>query len=550
MKIKNIKIANYRNLNGLEVHFHDSINFIVGENNLGKSNFLHLLNVLFNGWKFNDDDFLDKGSAIEIIFTLKLDDAELGNFDEYIDPLNGKEITIKATQKCDDSLGFYHEATDASIHPRLVRNINFVYYDSLRNPITDISFEKIRGASSFLNYMIKTKLTEKSLEEKDLINYNNQDFKDLLNEVNTTLNKIKSFKENLVSAKLETEIQNLLTKLVLLKDNNGGGLAKMGYGVQFSMLISLSILEKLVTIYEKKADKNICDYQEDGTNKKAISLILGLDEPEIHLHPYMQRALVKYLSSIIENTDREFSEIVKEVFEIDKLNGQIMIVTHSPNILFTDYKQIIRFYNVNNQLNIKSGIQINMPENEKHFLKLFSKIKEAFFSRCVIVAEGDSEPACLSLFVKTMNIDFDELGITVMDVGGKQSINPVMSVLDSFGILNVGLRDLDNEVKKERENLYFTDKRDFEEEIISILYLPDWKDLLLDILRQHFVNEDVPIQYRTPDDFKRKVRLQKKNFNEANSKYKHQHRNTDDIQGDISMCDFDSFDDEKKEYSY
>ena len=38
-----IKIENYRNLVDIELHFHNDINYFVGENAVGKSNFLEPL---------------------------------------------------------------------------------------------------------------------------------------------------------------------------------------------------------------------------------------------------------------------------------------------------------------------------------------------------------------------------------------------------------------------------------------------------------------------------------------------------------------------------
>ena len=48
MRIKDISVENYRNLNSATITFDESCNFIVGENNLGKSNILNLLNIIFN----------------------------------------------------------------------------------------------------------------------------------------------------------------------------------------------------------------------------------------------------------------------------------------------------------------------------------------------------------------------------------------------------------------------------------------------------------------------------------------------------------------------
>lgn len=470
MKIKNIKICNYRNLNGLEVHLHDTINFIVGENNLGKSNFLNLLNILFTKRAFEKDDFFDKDNPIEIEFTLKLDECEIGNFDDLIDadnPVN--EITIKAIQdNFEENLKFEHLGSGESIHPNKIRAINYVHYDSLRNPITEISFDKMRGAGTFLNHLIKKKMENKSLNDADLIKSDNQDFQDLLSEVNTTLKKIKSFKDHSISAKLETEIANLLTKLVLLKDSTDRGLDKIGYGVQFSMLIALSILEKLVSISQNKNFQSF-DYSIESSNKKAISLLLGLDEPEIHLHPYMQRALVKYLFNIIENRDADFSEILKEAFDFDKVIGQVIIVTHSPNILFNDFRHVIRFYNKAQKLTIKSNINLQ-EQAKKHFLMQFQYIKEAFFSKCVILVEGEGELGSFPLFAKNMGYDFDDLGISVIKAGAVDSVSPLLELLEKFGIPCIGIidNDLDRQNKyNDINNLFKTLKQDFEAEIIT-----------------------------------------------------------------------------------
>lgn len=46
MRIKDISVENYRNLNSATITFDESCNFIVGENNLGKSNILNLLNII------------------------------------------------------------------------------------------------------------------------------------------------------------------------------------------------------------------------------------------------------------------------------------------------------------------------------------------------------------------------------------------------------------------------------------------------------------------------------------------------------------------------
>lgn len=74
MKIVKCTFYNYRNLDGVTLYFDESCNFFVGENNIGKSNALYALNVMFSGEDFSDRDFFDCVKPIEIAFTVKTKD--------------------------------------------------------------------------------------------------------------------------------------------------------------------------------------------------------------------------------------------------------------------------------------------------------------------------------------------------------------------------------------------------------------------------------------------------------------------------------------------
>jgi len=528
MKILYVKSSNYRNLSDLEVNLHETINFIVGENNLGKSNFLRLLNVVFNKHRFEYEDFKEQSQSISITLKLLLDDCEIGNFEDYTDSDNNNRVTIIAKQEDrDTNLEFFHEASGHKINASDVRNLNFVYYDSLRNPIYEISFDKNRGAGTFLNYLIKRKLEDLKKEESEstdttneegntppiaqLINNENKYLKDTLRFINDYLQKLKAFKENSIIAKYEEEMIDLLQKLIVLKDEADRGVNKLGYGVQFSMLIALSILEKLVIIYERQ-NRAFFDYEENDVegnpiSKQAISLVLGLDEPEIHLHPYMQRALVKYLNNIIENKDANFSQILSDVFSIDKINGQIIIVTHSPNILLNDYKQIIRFYQTEVGLGIISNPQLASQE-QRHIVLNFPFIKEAFFSRFIIIVEGESELGGFNLFASTMGFNFDELGISVIKSGSDNTIEPLMSVTRKFCINSLGIMDKDKGKTNNNPMIKITNETDFECEIVKGLVTNN-EDTLKNI--QKLYNDT---DYNTPLDINQLKKVCKKYQND------------------------------------
>lgn len=103
MTISNVKVNNFRNLDGIEVCFDNFCNFIIGENNLGKSNFLDLLNTITSGKSFHEDDFADTSRPIEVELSLFLEKNEWGLFDDNFDQSDPSIINISYRQKISDS---------------------------------------------------------------------------------------------------------------------------------------------------------------------------------------------------------------------------------------------------------------------------------------------------------------------------------------------------------------------------------------------------------------------------------------------------------------
>jgi putative ATP-dependent endonuclease of OLD family len=483
MKIKKLEIKNYRNLDGVVINFDDDCNFIVGENNLGKSNILWLLNTIFSYRSFKAEDFKKQDSSIEVHLQLKLDDIELGVFQDLFDSADYHLINIVAKQEnIDENIVFLHKETNSSIPSSLVRCINFVHYDSLRNPIAEINFDKGKGVGKFLSLIVSRYVEVNKISNTNIVD--RKIVEDLLAAINNRTSKIKFFKDHKIAASSEENIETLLLRLITLKDANGESLAKAGYGIQFLILVTLSILEQIQFITQQRRDRAV--FENPANKERAISLVLGLDEPEIHLHPYMQRSLVKYLNGVVNNTNKEFMELIKEMFGIDKFIGQIIVVTHSPSVLLDDYKQIVRLFSVKNVLKTMSGSELVLDRNiEKHIYLHFPFIKEAFFSRCVIFVEGDTEFASFPIVGEKIYADFDDLGIDVIQARG-ESIPQLMQIASSFGIPSVGIKDKDDGKKPPKlPNHYETVLRDFEEEIITLLLDSGKENLLRKIVTDY-----------------------------------------------------------------
>lgn len=477
-----VEIQNYRNLSGLTVYFDENCNFIVGENNIGKSNLLWLLNSVFTARAFNSEDFADQAQPIEINFQLKIDEIEIGNFQDLFDDEDHTLINIVAKQEnIDENIIFSHKETGSSITTSSIKRINYIHYDSLRNPITEINFDRGRGVGKFLRSIVSRYLKREDVNGKGFIEQKN--IEGLVEAVNGVVSKIKSFQDYGISASPDDDMESLLSKLIILKDAKGDSLAKAGYGVQFLILVTLSILDQIQYIKQLRKDEAV--FVSSDTKEKAISLVLGLDEPEIHLHPYMQRTLIKYLNDVINNDNEDFKRLIKELFDIDKFIGQIIVATHSPNIILNDYHQVIRFYVEKKKIKVKCGSQLVLERLvEKHLQLHFPFIKEAFFAKAGIFVEGDSEYAAFPIIGEKIHGDFDDLGVCVVQANG-QAVPQLIKIAESFGVPSVGLTDKDEGNNHPTlSNHYETSLRDFEEEIIDFL-LPHGEAVLRNIQKEY-----------------------------------------------------------------
>jgi putative ATP-dependent endonuclease of OLD family len=483
MKIKRVEISNYRNLDSVIIMLEDECNFVVGENNLGKSNFLTLLNLLFTSRNFKYDDFVDPAKPIEIQLSIKLADVEIGHFQDLFDSDDFTIINILARQEnVDDNIVFLHKETNSYIPASTVRCINYIHYDSLRNPISEINFDKGKGVGRFLRNIITQYLTANELTDFTFLD--ESQMTQLLGAINQKISKVKAFNDFNITAVSDDDIHSMLSKVVVLRDKKGNSLSRTGYGVQFLILVTLSILEKLQIIQQQRGERGVFENLE--THLKSISLLVGLDEPEIHLHPYMQRSLIKYMRSIMSNENSEFSILIKQLFGIDAFIGQIIAVTHSPNIILNDFKQIIRFYSESQTTKVISGEHIVLDfQLQKHLIMSFPFIKEAFFSRCVIFVEGETELSSFAYFAQKMAINFDDLGICVIQARGG-AVPQLIRLATSFGIQSIGIIDRDDKVgESTNSKLYYTHCRDFEAEIVSLL--DSGKE---DVLRKIFLEYD------------------------------------------------------------
>ena len=474
-----VEINNYRNLTGKTITFNDTLNFLIGENNIGKTNILELINICLAIGKFVETDFNDITLPIKIKFKVKYSNEEIGYFEDNFDVDDSNSITLVAVQdSVDERINYYHDTPNQTkISMATIRTMNILYYYAQRMPSKEVDFRKTSGSGKVLNYLIQHSLEQSEIQEKDILKKTK--LKNIVKNVNRQIKKINTITGDSVSAYVDTEVDKLVCRLLGLGDESGRELSSLGEGVQYAFNILLQIIE---IIYNVKVTRKPEDFEERLINrdgKKLFPLFLVLDEPEVHQHPYRQRSLIRKIKALIENNNQEFLNLLKDLFDIDGLTGQIFIATHSPNILLDNYRQFIRLYKstgTDSQLKIVSGMNVVIDDKlYKHMLHNFIYLKEAMFSKCIIFVEGDTENGAIPVFAERMGLDMDERGIGVIKLDGADSVKRCMALYKSFGIKSIALIDKDKKESYSSEpDIYFTKANDYEEDVYDNFKLTDY----------------------------------------------------------------------------
>ena len=336
MYISRVLLNNFKGYKGEhEFFFDEGINFLVGDNNCGKSTVFHAINFLLDGKnadeyltkELDDEEFVsveielsgedipefinqdhlkkyrnyvidngeEKCSSIRLLRSSKIDEVKQGG--------KNKQLSVKQIRIFNPKNEEFENPTGIDVTVKALFDTQFVWADTNTNDVLDFSGTKICGR------IIKDIVTR---QNQDCWSTFEKSHKETFQEIKKSLAPIETALQDKLAeqyGEAEVNFQFILPQLAdFLKSGNieltENGIKtsreEKGTGMQRSLALALiQVYADMVSSVEGKLCKPIFFF---------------LDEPEIFLHPRAQDKLIASLEKLSKHS-------------------QIFIITHSPYLL-------------------------------------------------------------------------------------------------------------------------------------------------------------------------------------------------------------------------
>lgn len=334
----------------------------------------------------------------------------------------------------------------------LLSMLKMDYLDALR----DAKKELVSGSSSNLLFKILDGVPDgsyddikSSLESIDISISSNETLLGMKSTIKSLLDKVSLdySGDNDVSFKFNSpEIREILKKLSLRYGTNPIDINRNGLGRNNLLYISLVISKFSNTNY---------------FGKETQFRLVGIEEPEAHLHVHLQDHLAKNIKDVIHNENRD---------------TQLIMTSHSTHICGTlDIENTVVIYNDNGIIKnhyILSGLNSTKEDiKRKRYLQKYLDATKTpmFFSRKLILVEGIAEQILVpTLFEKYTGKTLESIGCALLNVNGIAFKNFLEIIRNGYYIKCAVLTDGDEGTETEDRAIDLIEEYSQYGDVISI----------------------------------------------------------------------------------
>lgn len=415
-QLDGLGFSNYRSIgeNPVLLYPLSKVNLFVGPNNCGKSNIIRFIHKWCNGdLKFSDDDYpkYDKFLSNTVFRPIHIEETSklcIKDYQYYSFVIGEiKKIIASDLFRYDKKQGIIWfdkvpKKERLKTYAELLRNLDLYNYSSeySQKAIGYDNIENLRYVLESFFEKVKSSLVsiEKSIyikANRDLFDYSKNSFlneEKIIDKLNNTINHKAS------DTQAEDDKQNFER---FISDF-------LGYEVSVSVPASLDS----INLVSKKNPKEQYSLDQLGSGIHEIiyfalvatmnhDCLICIDEPEIHMHPHLQREFLEYL---LKNTDNQY-----------------FIATHSSAFINTSNKEVSVFkVSLNYDGFTECSFVSKMDELSSLVDSLGCKASDIIQSNCVIWVEGPSDRIYLNYWIHGINPELMEgIDYLIMFYGGR-----------------------------------------------------------------------------------------------------------------------------------
>jgi predicted ATP-dependent endonuclease of OLD family len=327
------------------------------------------------------------------------------------------------------------EPTNPQTVPRAERNhIQVHYLPARRDPSEHITY----GTNALLGRLLRavnwenereavrgfTDQISNSLANNPSVN----NFSNSLRDVWNTFHKGAYFadpKITFVASEIESLLRHLSVSFSPGHDENLVDFSRLSDGQKSMLYLSLVLSSQAIGRSVLAGEDTTFDPEK---LRPPVFTLIALEEPENSLSPHYLGRIVKALSGMTGHGD-----------------AQALIATHAPSMLRRVPPENIRYLRLTEARQSKITT-IRLPASadvaHKFVREAIQAFPEIYFSRLVVLGEGDSEEIVLPRLLSAKGAPIDEAAVTIAPLGGRH-VNHFWRLLAGLEIPYITLLDLD-----------------------------------------------------------------------------------------------------------